>query len=424
MPIKTLLRQWSTAKEDILMSCMEEYKSAGYGVRPEQGEQTVADEGLFGEKVKDDEAGEGDKAASALQRQSLIPEDSLSGFLVLQHDEGAGEAGNSQDDTVMNEAASAATTQGGPATMTQGSLPPLSGEEGLDDWDQQIYQTLAVQDLVHYIEKSVPELSDTDEKARWHKERATVSLILTSSLSPTVKQTLDNHGLSRQELNPHIIYTLVKKAVPSLSADARGSLIVALGQLNIEDFDGIPAFQSRVQSLKKQLTELGISVNDGFYLWFVANALKTTYPDDYRFIVRDLEKGDMTWEKLMLKLSNNASSERLPFSFVKLTTQDLTPTNVRDHANIYCHKCKKSSPSNYSHCPDCRKCHNPSVCWSKDPSKAPSWWSDRRQQRDTSSTAPMHTQGGLLNPQPTDFSGLTFIGTNSHGQHFLKSPWY
>ncbi|KAI5310774.1 hypothetical protein KEM55_002289 [Ascosphaera atra] len=297
-------------------------------------------------------------------------------------------------------------------------IKPLVGEEGLDDWDQQVYQTLAVQDLAHYLDKSVPEPSEETEKSKWRKQRATVALILTSSLSPSVKQTLDNHGLSRQELDPHIIYKLVKTAVPSLSADARGSLIVALGQLNIEDFDGIPALQARVQFLRKRLTELGIKASDEFYLWFVVNAIKSAYPDEYRFLVRDLEKGDMTWEKLMLKLSYIASSERLPSSFAKLATQETNTASHRDNGSFYCTKCKKTSSSNYYHCNKCRKCHNQSVCWSKDPSRAPSWWSHRSRPRETSSSAAMHPQGGLANPQPTDFSGLTFVGNTSQDQHF------
>lgn len=313
--------------------------------------------------------------------------------------------------------------------LTVPELLQLQGEENLDDWDQQLYQTLAVHDLEDYIERDIPE-PHGEERAAWRKNRAMVVLMITSSLSPNVKHTLDNNGWDRKEKNPYTLYTFIKRAVPRLSADAKGALIVELGSLNMTSFDSIPAFQNRVQYLKRRLSELQVTADDQFYMWFVVNAMQSAYPDEYRFLVRDLEKEELRWDTLMIKLSTLAAKSRISNNYVKMVDKHEQHKHQRfsspmanrdkkpDVSTPYCSSCRKAIKPNSAHCVDCGVCHTTKDCWSKDDTRAPSWWKEKRIKQ-TSATPMSSTQqnSNLISPatKMIDFTGLSLMEDGLQG---------
>ncbi|KAM4064135.1 hypothetical protein HRG_012855 [Hirsutella rhossiliensis] len=198
--------------------------------------------------------------------------------------------------------------------MTEASLqlpkiPILKGESNLEEWKDMLIQTLEVQDLEDYILAEVPEPVDQAERGKWKRDRAKVMLIIKGSISP-VQTTLEAAGWSRfTEKDPKVLYELIQRAIPKVSADATGDLVAEFGSISRKTFDSLMAYQTRIQYLKRRTKELNCGFDDKACLWFTIRGLREVYPQWYTFLERDMNKGSLTWENLMTEMSLRSISK-------------------------------------------------------------------------------------------------------------------
>ena len=86
-------------------------------------------------------------------------------------------------------------------------------------------QTLCVHGLIEYVNLGVAEPIDPVEKTSWQKKRVQVIILMLGSFNH-IQQKLLNHRWDPDEQNPKTVYDLVLKAIPALSEDAVGELIL------------------------------------------------------------------------------------------------------------------------------------------------------------------------------------------------------
>lgn len=192
-------------------------------------------------------------------------------------------------------------------------IPQLRGEENLQEWKQMLRQTLRVHALLEYIDPGVPEPADLIEKAIWKTKRAQVILLMLGSFN-YVQQKLLNHGWDPDEQNPKIVYDLVLKAIPALSEDAVGELMLEWARIERKNYDSMEKYQNRLQFLRRRLKELDCDVGDNAAMWLVLNGIREY--DVRKFLVRDLNNKTLTWEKLMLEISAEAAKETTRTAFI------------------------------------------------------------------------------------------------------------
>ena len=214
------------------------------------------------------------------------------------------------------------------ASLQLPKVPFLKGEENLEEWKDILIDTLTIQDLDKYILTDIPEPQDQDGKLKWRVDRAKVMLIIKGSITH-VSKLLESAGWNRfEEKNPKTLYDLIQRAIPRVSADAAGDLVSEFGRINIQSFDSLYAYQIRVQYLKRRTNELECRFDNKACIWFTINSLRESYEQWYTFLVRDMNKGILTWESLMAEMHAEANKQQNSMNIAVLKQQSKAPTQL------------------------------------------------------------------------------------------------
>ncbi|RYP20582.1 hypothetical protein DL765_002739 [Monosporascus sp. GIB2] len=161
-------------------------------------------------------------------------------------------------------------------------IPQLKGEENLTIWDMMLCDTLDLHGQLKYIKEAFPEPEDktTEKWAQGHKERTNaICMASDDALSHLTKQ-----------------YSTISRAV----------------------FDCYKRFVTRLHELRMKLSSLGVTMSEKAHILIALNGNRDTYPDDFRFWARDLEKCDLKSDNLMMELSNNAAKDLSNGTFTRL----------------------------------------------------------------------------------------------------------
>jgi hypothetical protein len=201
-------------------------------------------------------------------------------------------------------------------------IPQLCGEENLQEWKQILRQTLRVYGLIQYVDPGIAEPADPVEKALWEKQRAQVILLMLGSFN-YIQLKLLNHGWDPDEQNPKLVYDLVLKAIPAMSEDAVGELMLEWSRMERKNYDSMEKYQNRLQFLRRRLKELDCDVGDNAAMWIVLNGIRDY--DLRKFLVRDLYNKTLTWENLMLEISAEAAKETTRMVLVSLPRTSHSP---------------------------------------------------------------------------------------------------
>lgn len=264
------------------------------------------------------------------------------------------------------------------ASLQLPKIPLLKGEENLEEWKDLLIDTLTIQDLDRYILTDVPQPEAQDDAQLWRINRAKVMLIIKGSLTH-VSKTLESAGWNRfEEKNPKKLYDLIQSAIPRVSADAAGDLVAEFGHINVRSFDTLQAYQTRLQYLKRRTQELDCGFQEKACLWFGINGLKETYEQWYTFLVRDMNKGILTWELLMAEIYAEANKQRnsMNLATIPKSTNQPPPTSSQPVPQyplrqpvVQCDTCQRKHPENWPLCNYCKKHHkgNEDKCWKKHP---------------------------------------------------------
>jgi hypothetical protein len=188
-------------------------------------------------------------------------------------------------------------------------VPLLKGESNLEEWKDILVEVLRTQALEDHLTDDQPQPEDAAELKTWKKERAMVVLIIKGSLQ-AVRTLFINNGWDPNNRSPKYHYDFVLRYIPKVSEASLGDLVLELGRINRADFDSMLKYQDRLNWLKKKLTKLKMLVNEEkFWLWIAINGIREHYAQQHAFMVRDMDAGTLTWDKLMEQLSQIHSVE-------------------------------------------------------------------------------------------------------------------
>lgn len=321
-------------------------------------------------------------------------------------------------------------------------IPQLKGEENLAIWDMMLCDTLDLHGRLKFLKQIVLEPIDKDsqEWQQWHKDRTMVRIMLNGTIVKIIP-TLELHGWTREEKDPKVTYEIILQAIGKVSDDALPDLMKQYSTMRRTDFDSFKRFVIKLQELRTKLTTLGVTMSEKAHMLIALNGIRDTYPDDFRFWVRDLEKGDLKLENLMMELSNKAAKELSNGAFTQLrVSQPSTPlqqTATSPHqkpnldktgsinrlkskgqfvqgyeynSNPVCQLCDKKHSKHYKACSRCQICHTkpiPSFCFMDDEKEAPNWFIQLRKSTPTTAT----TQNSGISA-PVNRENHTAIGNN------------
>lgn len=205
-------------------------------------------------------------------------------------------------------------------------VPTLTGLENLDEWDDILTRTLRIHGLADFIKGNVPEPTARREpyiteysryitgnnpepaarrQRQWASDRAMVCLLIVGSFSSDVRDTLLAHGYNPEEENPRVIYELVIEAIPKAAGENIFALMQELGNISPTDFPSMRDYQVRLQYFRRRLNQTEPQPNDNFIM--ISTILGLARSDQYaalsHLLGRELERGALTWARLMSELA-------------------------------------------------------------------------------------------------------------------------
>ncbi|KJZ70069.1 hypothetical protein HIM_10530 [Hirsutella minnesotensis 3608] len=182
-------------------------------------------------------------------------------------------------------------------------------------------------------------------------------LIIKGSISP-VQTTLEAAGWSRfTEKDPKVLYELIQRAIPKVSADATGDLVAEFGSISRKTFDSLMAYQTRIQYLKRRTKELNCGFDDKACLWFTIKGLREVYPQWYTFLERDMNKGTLTWENLMTEMYAEANKEKTAMALSTLSKNSNEASAPQRSSGPPAQSQKPQSEQTRRFCPTCNRSH-------------------------------------------------------------------
>ncbi|KAK8007216.1 mRNA cap guanine-N7 methyltransferase [Apiospora arundinis] len=324
-------------------------------------------------------------------------------------------------------------------------IPPLKGEENLTIWDMMLRDTLHLHRRLKYIKEQVPEPEDKDSKEweEWDRERTMVRIMLNGTIVKVIP-LLELHGWNRNEQNPKVTYDIIHQAIGKISDDALPDLMRQYSTISRTNFDSYSRFVTKLQELRTKLSALGADMTEKAHMSIALNGIRDTYPDDYRFWVRDLEKGYLKLDGLMMELSNKAAKELSNGSFTQLR---ITPTLSSDQSsnqqirrpraenktdsigqrhqsrtqggqrsnqplidgyenlkNKECPKCHLQHWKGWKQCSRCNICHIKPIsdfCFLENEKEAPSWFRKLRATTPTTATSQVSGISAPVNRETT-----------------------
>ncbi|KAK5651075.1 hypothetical protein OQA88_13707 [Cercophora sp. LCS_1] len=259
--------------------------------------------------------------------------------------------------------------------MADMKIPILRSEEDLPYWSAMVRTSLGASSLIDYIEKDIPEPTDSNERIQWQKDRAIATYSLLQSLQdPKVRKLMEANGWTMEEKNPKVTFETAKLSVPSTT---KSSIANMLYEFN---FTSTIAYVSRAAQLHQRLEQVKVSMED-VYLSSLLNGLCESHSRNHDFWKRDYEQGDLTWEKMMAELSRISREEEMHPAMVNIDVRKQgggVSTQLKNNKRLLvtCTVYSKRMWADQTH----RECghHAPKdlakICWWCNPEKAPEAW--------------------------------------------------
>ncbi|ROW15977.1 hypothetical protein VPNG_02499 [Cytospora leucostoma] len=182
-------------------------------------------------------------------------------------------------------------------------IPRLLGNENLDEWDDILVRTLRLHGLADK-HPAAPEHNPGLTPDQWARDRSLVCLLIMSSISADVRDTLLASGYEPGETNPKAIYDLVREAVPRAGGEDVASYLRELNSISPAEprFGGsLRAYCLRLGYLRRRLYVSEPQPNDNLVLVMAVLGLARDgrYEDLSMDLGRELEGGGLTWARFM-----------------------------------------------------------------------------------------------------------------------------
>ncbi|KAH8819144.1 hypothetical protein F5884DRAFT_759654 [Xylogone sp. PMI_703] len=255
-------------------------------------------------------------------------------------------------------------------------IPPLKGEENLEEWNFMLRKTLEYNDLLKYIETSIPEPVAVAEKPQWRKERVAIGMIIGVTITNVYKQLIAS-GWDSNESNPKVTYDKIMTAIPKVSELTIVQMAEEIGCIRRKNFESFIKFHDRLQYLKRRL---GAYLQDDMAILLSFVVIKEEYNLEYRTWSRDWKEKRLTWSKLMEEFLALAGSEKADTSFAALNKNSkfITTSLNTDSKKKYCVMCDRKVSKTVNHCIECNTCYPGKVCWKKHPEQVPDTWNGKK----------------------------------------------
>lgn len=211
-------------------------------------------------------------------------------------------------------------------------LPRLLGLENLDEWDDMLLRTLRLHGLSAYLiapHPGVPEPLTNDDfnqswmtsprnhrrsqstltHDQWTANRAAICLLMISSFSTDVRDTLLANGYDgASDEDPRAIHELVLEALPKAAGEDVATWMGELSAItpNEPRFEGsLREFALRLQYLRRRLNQAEPQPNDNLVMVMAVLGLARCerYERLSMSLGRELERGNLSWGRLMADLA-------------------------------------------------------------------------------------------------------------------------
>ena len=199
-------------------------------------------------------------------------------------------------------------------SLDQSHLIKLEGTENIDKWKRVLISALKIKKLTHYVLTDVPKPKAQVEMEQWEHNRAVIChSMLLSLLEEPVYSILINNGWDPDDENPFawfrkVLATFQREEIP---IEAVWNLQFDLMGLDRDDFDDLHELIGRVQYLRRKLEDMAPGeTSEPFLLSMVTDAMQMVYPNEYRSWDRDIQSGQLDWNRLMCELTDIAEREK------------------------------------------------------------------------------------------------------------------
>lgn len=190
-------------------------------------------------------------------------------------------------------------------------IPALLGAINLPEWKDMLTSALCCRDLEEYILEDIPEPDHAKRRKVWKRERATVTLIIKSSLSK-VRSILQNAGWDPEATDPKYHYDFVLREIAKTPDTSAGDVVLEFTRIDRSQFDTLAAYQARLIYLRRRLAELDCTVSEKMCLWVTIIGLKGRYARWHLNLTRAMATNTLTWESLMQEMTSKAIKEQPP----------------------------------------------------------------------------------------------------------------
>ena len=188
-------------------------------------------------------------------------------------------------------------------------IPALLGAINLPEWKDMLTSALCCRDLEEYIIEDIPEPENAKKQKAWKRERATVTLIIKSSLSK-VRSVLKNVGWDPEITDPKYHYDFVLREIAKTPDTSAGEVVLEFTRIDRSQFDSLAAYQARLIYLRRRLAELDCAVSEKMYIWVTIIGLKGRYARWYLNLTRAMATNTLTWDSLMQEMTAKAIKEQ------------------------------------------------------------------------------------------------------------------
>ncbi|KAK4154824.1 hypothetical protein C8A00DRAFT_42498 [Chaetomidium leptoderma] len=182
------------------------------------------------------------------------------------------------------------------------TLPVLTSEAELENWDSQLRAALAPYELYKYLDTDIPEPDEADKAAHgtWKADRADIYKLITASLKKsTIWSRMTRIGWKPEIVDPRAAYRKVFEALQHGTANTTRMVIQELMELKPTKFDTMDNYINRLCVLRNRLRNTGIMNPLEMDVYPVLTAIKDNYTELFDRNIRKMEKKTLTWEDLI-----------------------------------------------------------------------------------------------------------------------------
>jgi hypothetical protein len=355
------------------------------------------------------------------------------------------------------------------------TLPVLTNENELENWDSQLRAALAPYGLFKYLEKDIPKPEPTgeddddfvNELSKWNTDRADIFKLMTASLKKgTIWSRMTRIGWKPEHVDPRQTYLKVFEALQHGTVHTTRLLIKEYFELRPAKFDSMDAYINRVCTVRQRLRNIGIAHPLETDVYTVLSAVKESYPELFDRNIKKMEDKTLTWEilvkdmtetcvdrdsakKAMVNVSVNSTGKKKKDDTTNTTSSSTDIANdgkkteeqrradrIKQFGDKKCSQCDKYFKFEVRHCNGCNRHYNPAnCCWFCSPEKAPETWKYKAEYMEkkkananattTTSTALVHQNSGLANPANSAARAMHLLHSTNFmtmQPHFREGP--